>query len=119
MATNENSVVCDPFAGSATSGIAANLLGRNFIGIEKESIDFSVVTNQYNNNDWLGCGGKISQNDIFILKTSSKSMAQIVAKSKMKKMDNEIMVEDIALTSFCLNMGKSVKKLIDKNYCKF
>ena len=37
MATNENSVVCDPFAGSATSGIAANLLGRNFIGIEKES----------------------------------------------------------------------------------
>jgi hypothetical protein len=84
-----------------------------------ESIDFSVVTNQYNNNDWLGCGGKISQNDIFILKTSSKSMAQIIAKSKMKKMDNEIMVEDIALTSFCLNMGKSVKKLIDKNYCKF
>ncbi len=64
MATNENSVVCDPFAGSAASGIAANLLGRNFIGIEKESIDFSVVTNQYNNNDWLGCGGKISQNDI-------------------------------------------------------
>ena len=53
------------------------------------------------------------------MKTSSKSMAQIVAKSKMKKMDNEIMVEDIALTSFCLNMGKSVKKLIDKNYCKF
>ena len=50
-----------------------------------ESIDFSMVTNQYNNNDWLGCGGKISQNDIFILKTSSKSMAQIVAKSKMKK----------------------------------
>lgn len=36
MATNKNSVVCDPFAGSATSGIAANLLGRSFIGIEKE-----------------------------------------------------------------------------------
>lgn len=46
-------------------------------------------------------------------------MAQIIEKSKMKKMDNEIMVEDIALTIFCLNMGKSVKKLIDKNYCKF
>ena len=50
-----------------------------------ESIDFNVVTNQYRSNDWLGCGGKISQNDIFILKTSSKTKAQIVAKSKMKK----------------------------------
>lgn len=86
-----------------------------------ESIDFNVVTNQYRSNDWLGCGGKISQNDIFILKTSSKSMAQIIEKSKMenKKMDIELKVEDILLTSFCLNMGKSVKKLIDKNYCKF
>ena len=36
MASNENSVICDPFAGSATTGIAANLLGRNFVGIEKE-----------------------------------------------------------------------------------
>ena len=95
------------------------MLGRNFIGIEKESIDFNVVTNQYRSNDWLDCGGKISQNDIFILKTSSKSMTQIIEKSKMKKMNNEIMVEDILLTSFCLNTGKSVKKLIDKNYCKF
>lgn len=86
-----------------------------------ESIDFGVVTNQYRSNDWLDCGGKISQNDIFILKTSSKSMTQIIEKSKMenKKMDIELKVEDILLTSFCLNMGKSVKKLIDKNYCKF
>ena len=37
MASNENSMICDPFCGSATTGIAANLLGRNFIGIEKES----------------------------------------------------------------------------------
>lgn len=36
MATNENSVVCDPFCGAGTTGIGANLLGRNFIGIEKE-----------------------------------------------------------------------------------
>ncbi len=36
MASNENSIICDPFAGSATTGIAANLLGRDFVGIEKE-----------------------------------------------------------------------------------
>lgn len=36
MASVSKSVICDPFAGSATTGIAANLLGRNFVGIEKE-----------------------------------------------------------------------------------
>lgn len=36
MASNENSVICDPFSGSSTTGIAANLLGRDFVGIEKE-----------------------------------------------------------------------------------
>lgn len=36
MASDSKSVICDPFTGSATTGIAANLLGRNFVGIEKE-----------------------------------------------------------------------------------
>ncbi len=36
MASSENSVICDPFSGSSTTGIAANLLGRKFVGIEKE-----------------------------------------------------------------------------------
>ncbi|HIV49516.1 MAG TPA: site-specific DNA-methyltransferase [Candidatus Helicobacter avicola] len=36
MASDENSLICDPFSGSSTTGIAANLLGRKFIGIEKE-----------------------------------------------------------------------------------
>lgn len=36
MASNEDSVICDPFSGSATTGIAANLLDRKFVGIEKE-----------------------------------------------------------------------------------
>ena len=34
--TNEGDTVLDPFAGSCTTGIAANLLGRKFIGIEQE-----------------------------------------------------------------------------------
>ncbi len=34
--TKRDDWVLDPFAGSSTTGIAANLLGRKFVGIEKE-----------------------------------------------------------------------------------
>lgn len=33
--TREGDTILDPFAGSCTTGIAANLLGRNFIGIDQ------------------------------------------------------------------------------------
>lgn len=44
MASNEDSMICDPFSGSSTTGIAANLLNRKFAGIERESnfIDLSI-----------------------------------------------------------------------------
>ncbi len=34
--TDENDWILDPFAGSSTTGIAANLCGRRFLGIEQE-----------------------------------------------------------------------------------
>ena len=43
--TDEGGTILDPFAGSSTTGIAANLLSRNYIGIEKEKefYDLSIA----------------------------------------------------------------------------
>ena len=48
MASNENSIICDPFSGSSSTGIAANILKRKFIGFEKESefIKISIARKQ-------------------------------------------------------------------------
>lgn len=42
--TNEGDVILDPFTGSSTTGLAAYLYGRNFIGIdaEKQYLDLSI-----------------------------------------------------------------------------
>ena len=41
--TQAGAWVLDPFAGSSTTGIAANLLGRRFLGIERET-EFAVIS---------------------------------------------------------------------------
>ncbi|MDE5811283.1 MAG: site-specific DNA-methyltransferase [Muribaculaceae bacterium] len=41
--TNEHDWILDPFAGSSTTGIAANLCGRRFLGIEQD-LDFSNLS---------------------------------------------------------------------------
>ncbi|MBD5290198.1 MAG: site-specific DNA-methyltransferase [Bacteroides sp.] len=40
--TDEHDWILDPFAGSSTTGIAANLCGRRFLGIEQER-DFAIL----------------------------------------------------------------------------
>lgn len=41
--TDEHDWILDPFAGSSTTGIAANLCGRRFLGIEQEN-DFATLS---------------------------------------------------------------------------
>ena len=42
--TNEGDIILDPFSGSGTAGVVANLLNRKYIGIEKEKeyLDLSI-----------------------------------------------------------------------------
>lgn len=46
--TRKGDMIFDPFAGSCTTGIAANLLGRKFIGIDqsKEYLDYGIRRKQ-------------------------------------------------------------------------
>ena len=46
--TREGETILDPFAGSCTTGIAANLLGRKFIGIDqsKDFLDLGIRRKQ-------------------------------------------------------------------------
>ena len=43
--TQQSAWVLDPFTGSSTTGIAANLLNRNFLGIDQE-VDFLEISKQ-------------------------------------------------------------------------
>ena len=51
MTSNRDSIVCDPFSGSSTTGIAANLLGRKFVGIERESEFITMSIHRKNELD--------------------------------------------------------------------
>lgn len=46
--THQGDTILDPFAGSCTTGIAANLLNRNFIGIDqcKDFLDYGIRRKQ-------------------------------------------------------------------------
>lgn len=44
--TNSGAWILDPFTGSSTTGVAANLLGRRFLGIDKEEEFFILSQNR-------------------------------------------------------------------------
>jgi DNA modification methylase len=41
--TNPEQIICDPFAGSGTTGVAAVMAGRRFIGIEQSETYFDIA----------------------------------------------------------------------------
>ncbi|HEF3809210.1 DNA-methyltransferase [Campylobacter jejuni] len=71
MASNKSSLICDPFSGSSTTGIAANLLNRKFIGFEKESefIEISIARKKELENNFNTIKNKI--NDLRLLEKNN------------------------------------------------
>ncbi|EHH2811395.1 site-specific DNA-methyltransferase, partial [Campylobacter coli] len=66
-----SSLICDPFSGSSTTGIAANLLNRQFIGFEKENefINISIARKKELENNFNTIKNKI--NDLKLLNKNS------------------------------------------------
>ncbi|EAH5503296.1 site-specific DNA-methyltransferase, partial [Campylobacter coli] len=64
-------LICDPFSGSSTTGIAANLLNRQFIGFEKENefINISIARKKELENNFNTIKNKI--NDLKLLNKNS------------------------------------------------
>lgn len=74
--TKENAWILDPFTGGSTTGIAANLLNRRFLGIDKESvflelskkrrveIDNERIKYEYQNHIMKYSGKHINANEV-------------------------------------------------------
>ena len=45
--TQKNALILDPFTGASTTGIAAHVLGRRFVGIDKEKEYLTLSKNRY------------------------------------------------------------------------
>lgn len=90
-ASNKGDTILDPFAGSCTTGIAANLLGRNFIGIDQ-------------NKEYLELGLR-RRHEIENLETAEKMLR------KMAELPNETMV----LVNHATNEKR--KLMIEKGIC--
>lgn len=89
--THEGDTILDPFAGSCTTGIAANLLNRKFIGIDQ-------------NTDYLSYGIR-RKNEIGDVKTAD------IIRKKMSENPEEVMV----MVNHCRKGLKA--KMIETGIC--
>ncbi|MGN0827037.1 MAG: DNA-methyltransferase [Kiritimatiellia bacterium] len=72
----EGNLILDPFAGSSTTGIAANLVNRNFIGIEHEPAYLALSKNRRMAFDSLSSDWANRIGDLKVLKATTTSEKQ-------------------------------------------
>ncbi len=75
--TKENGWILDPFCGSSTTGIAASLLGRNYLGIDREDayLGMSIQRRMELNNEATRALYKKKIADIFLLEKDASFCA--------------------------------------------
>ena len=85
--TRPGEIVLDPFAGSGTTGIAANLIGRNFIGIEREDEFIQKCISRRNEIDNPGIFEQ------WLTNISIREEEPMVIVNHAKKSTRELMIE--------------------------
>ena len=86
--TKPNAWILDPFAGSSTTGIAANLANRRFLGLDQEEEFLTISKNRKIEIENLNSRYEY-QNKIFDLKTFFKTEISSV-KEEIDYFDNEL-----------------------------
>lgn len=85
--TRIGETILDPFAGSCTTGIAANLLGRNFIGIDQE-VDYLTIGHKRR----LELESKEISNRIFKMLNANPSEPMVMI-NHARKLTKTLMIE--------------------------
>ncbi|MDE5657334.1 MAG: site-specific DNA-methyltransferase [Muribaculaceae bacterium] len=84
--TDEHDWILDPFAGSSTTGIAANLCGRKFLGIEQER-DFATLSMNRRNEI---CNMQLRQSFCSKLKDLSFKIQNYIANEAINEYGNDL-----------------------------
>jgi len=79
--TDVNNWILDPFAGSSTTGIAANICGRRYLGIEKEE-EFANLSKQR----------KLELEDVGILTTYKTKLSDLTYQQEIRNVEEPEMI---------------------------
>ncbi len=84
--TPEKGWVLDPFCGSSTTGIAASLLGRNYLGIDREDayVEMSMKRREEINDEKIRSKYKKKISDIALM---GESHSMLVSETKISYVD--------------------------------